>query len=71
MVPENVAKPLELGGALVLQAKRKCLGGSQGVQGLESAVVAENVQDVAVGFPQELKPWSHELTVGAVLRAGV
>lgn len=67
MVAEDVAEALELGGALVLQAKGKGFGGCQGVEGLEAAVVAQDVEHVAVGFPQKLEPWRHQLAIRAIL----
>eukprot|EP00951_Prasinocladus_malaysianus_P025028 scaffold218093_cov25-Prasinocladus_malaysianus.AAC.1 len=65
MVAQDVAEPAELSGALVLQAELEGPLSGHGVEGFQPRVVPQDVQGVAIGLPQEFKPWGHQLPLGA------
>ena len=67
VVAEKLAESAELGLASVLLAESECLHGSALVHDLEARIVAEDVENGAVGLPKELQPWGDNRTVGAVL----
>jgi hypothetical protein len=66
MVAQKLAKTAELGLAGILGAELEGLVGGRLVHQLETSVVLEDVEDCAVGLPQELEPWCNDGTVSAV-----
>lgn len=67
MVAEDVTEAAELGRALVSKTEAEGAGRCHGVQRLQTAVVAQNVQRCAVRLPQEFEPRRYQLTVRSVL----
>ena len=61
MRSEQVAHPSELGRPLMLEAKLERILDNLGVERLELVVVAQNIEQVAIGVPQKLKPRGHRL----------
>ena len=67
VIAQDVAEAAELCGALVGEAELEGMCGRHGIQRLQAAVVAQNVEHAAVCLPQELEPGSNLLPVCAVL----
>jgi len=66
MVAEQLAQSAEFGLAGVAETELEGLESDGLVHNLESGVVLENVQNGAVGLPQELQPGSDNGAVGSV-----
>lgn len=69
MVAQDVAEAAELCGALVCEAELECMRGRHGVERLQAAVVAQDVEHAAVRLPQELEPGCDLFPVSPVLRS--
>lgn len=66
VVSQKLAETAKLGLAGILGAELEGLVGSRLVHQLEAGVVLEDIEDCAVGLPQELEPWCDDGAVGSV-----
>lgn len=68
VVAEKLAETAEFGLASVLLAELEGLQSSRLIHNLEASIVLQNLEDGAVGLPEELQPGSDNGTVGTITR---
>lgn len=66
MVSQKLAKTAELGLSGILEAEIESLHGSALVKNFETSIVAEDIENGSVCFPQEFEPRGDDGTVSAV-----
>lgn len=68
VITEKLAETTELGLAGVLLAELEGLQSSRLIHNLEASIVLKNLEDGAVGLPEELQPGGDNSTVGTITR---
>jgi hypothetical protein len=67
VVSEKFAQTTELGLTGILETELECLEGSSLIHDFQTSIVLQDLEDSAVGFPQEFEPRGDNSTVGTVL----